>query len=92
MEVLWGGVNDSLHVDTIFFSVFGFLWYCVDVLIYGGSVSLPKHFFFKMVYFSGVVSHLKFTFPDHFSINVILSRVIPLFMWIFFYRFLSRNF
>ena len=39
------GVNDSLHVDTTF-SVFGFLWYCVDVLIYGGTVS-PKTFFFQ---------------------------------------------
>ena len=40
-----------------------------------------------MVYVSGIVSHLKFTFPDHFSINVILSRVISLFMLMFFTGF-----
>ena len=70
------------------FSVFGFLWYCVDVLIYG-VLSLSQNVFFKMVYVSGILSPLKFTFPDHFLINVILSRVISLIMLIFFYRFFS---
>ena len=41
----------------------------------------------KWFFVSGIVSHLKFTLPDHFSINVILSRVISLFMLIFLYRF-----
>ena len=36
-----------------------------------------------MVHVSGIVSHLKFTFPNHFPINVILSQVISLFMLIF---------
>ena len=81
------GGSMILCMWILLFSVFGFLWYCVDVLIYGGTVSLPKHFFFKMVYVSGIVSHLKFTFPDHFSINVLLSRVISLFMLIFFTGF-----
>ena len=40
-----------------------------------------------MVYVSGIVSHVKFTFPGHFPINVILSRVISLFMLIFFTGF-----
>ena len=40
-----------------------------------------------MDYVSGVASYLKFTFPDHFSINVILSTVISLFMLIFFMGF-----
>ena len=40
-----------------------------------------------MVYVSGILSHLKFTFPDHFPINVIPSRVISLFMLIFFTGF-----
>ena len=58
-----------------------------------GVLSLSQNiFFFKMVYVSGIVSHLKFTFSDHFLINVILSRVISLFMLIFLYRFLSGNF
>ena len=37
------GAQSSLHVHTTF-SVFGFLWYGVDVLISGGTVFLPKHF------------------------------------------------
>ena len=69
-----------------FFQFLAFLWYCVDVLIYGGTVSLPKHLF-KMVYVSGIMSHLKFTFPYHFYINVTLSRLISLFMLIFFTGF-----
>ena len=40
-----------------------------------------------MVYVSGIVSHLKFTFPGNFPIYVILSRVISLFMLIFFTGF-----
>ena len=32
--------------------------------------SLSPKIFFKMVNVSGIVSHLKFTFPDHFYINV----------------------
>ena len=57
-----------------------------------GVLSPSQNIFFKMVYVSGIVSHLKFTFPDHFLINVILSRVISLFMLIFLSRFLSGNF
>ena len=56
-----------------------------------GVLSLSQNFFFfKMVYVSGVASHLKFTFPDHFSINVILSRVISLFIFsqVFVWEFL----
>ena len=45
------------------------------------------HLFFKMVYVSGTGSHLKFTFPYHFYINVTLSRLISLFMLIFFTGF-----
>ena len=75
----------SLHVHTTI-SVFGFLWYCVDVLIYVGTVSLPKHFF-TMVYVSGIASHLKFRFRCHFYINVTLCRLISLFMLIFFTYF-----
>ena len=74
----------------ILFSVFGFLWYCVDVLIYGAAVSLKN--FFTKVDVSGIVIYLEFTFPDHFYINVTLSRLISLFMLIFFYIFLSGNF
>ena len=49
-------------------------------------------FFFKMVYVSGIVTNVKFIFPDHFLVHVILSRVISLFMLIFLYRFLFGNF
>ena len=73
-------------MHPFFFPVFGFLWYCIDVLIYWGYC-LSQNMFFKMVYVSGIASHLKFTFPDHFYINVTLSRLISLFMLIFFYRF-----
>ena len=38
----------------LLFSVFGFLWYCVNVLIYGSSVCLPKHFFSKCFMFQGL--------------------------------------
>ena len=38
----------------LLFSVFGFLWYCVDVLIDGGTVSLPKHFISKWFMFQGL--------------------------------------
>ena len=68
-------------MSILFFSVFGFLWYCVDVLIYGGAVS--QNIFFTVADVSGIVSHLKFTFPYHFYINVTLSRLIALFMLIF---------
>ena len=75
----------------LFFLVFGFLlWSCVDVLIYGGTVSLPN-FFFKMVYVSWIASHLKFTFFYHFYINMTLSRLKYLFMLILFYIFLFEN-
>ena len=75
-----------LYMSIPLFPVFAFLWYCVDVLIYGGTVSLPKHFC-KMFYVSGIASHLKFTFPYHFCINVTFARLISLFMLIFFTGF-----
>ena len=89
VEVLWG--VKYLCMSILLFSVFGFLWYCVDVVIYGGAGSL-KTFFFTMVDVSGIVSHLEFTFPYHFYINVTLFRLISLFMLIFFYICLSGNF
>ena len=53
-------------------------------------------FFFKMVYVSGIVSHLKFTFPDHFPLHVILFWVISFFSWyfvqVFVWEFLWRMF
>ena len=78
-------------MSILLFSGFGFLWYCVDVKIYGGAGSL-KTFFFTMVDVSGIVSHLEFTFPYHFYINVTLFRLVSLFMLIFFYIFLSGYF
>ena len=51
-----------------------------------GVLSLSKHFF-TMVNVSGIVNHLKFTFHYHFYINVTLSRLISLFMLIFFTYF-----
>ena len=36
-----------IRMSILHFSVFAFLWYCVDVFIYGGTVSLPKYFFFQ---------------------------------------------
>ena len=75
--------------------LFQFLAFCGIVLMFCfiGILSLSQSiFFFKMVYVSGIVSYLKFTFPDHFSINVILSRVISIFLLILFYGFLSGNF
>ena len=58
----------------------------------GYYLSPKTSFFFKMVYVSGIVTYVKFTFPDHFLVHVILSRVISLFMLIFLYMFLSGNF
>ena len=75
----------SLHVHAIFF-IFWLLWYCVDVLISGGSVSFPKHFV-TMVYVLGVLRHLKFRFPDHFYLHVILSRLISLFILVVFFTY-----
>ena len=80
------GVN-NVSMYILLFSVFGFLLYCVDVLIYGGNVYLPKHFFSRMVYFLWILSHLKFTFADNFSIHVTLFRLICLFKLIFFLYF-----
>ena len=54
-----------LCMSILLFSVFGFLWYSVDVVIYGGAGKSQQHFF-TMVDVSGIVSHLDFTFPDHF--------------------------
>ena len=76
--------GSSISVYPYFF--FQFLAFCVDVLIYGGAVSL-KTCFFTMVDVSGIVSHPKFTFPYHFYINVTLTRLISLFMLIFFTYF-----
>ena len=68
----------------LLFQFLAFLWYCVDVLIYGGTVSLPKYFFFKMVYVSGIVSHLKlqvmkqnvkFTHTGHVILQLILDTL-----------------
>ena len=78
-------------MSILLFQFLDFLLYYVDVLIYGGTVSLPN-FFFKMVYVSWIACHLKFTFPDHFYINMTVSRLTSLFMLIFFYIFLSENF
>ena len=47
-------------------------------------MSLSQNIFFTMVYVSWVVSHLKFRFPDHFCLNVTLSRLISLFMLVVF--------
>ena len=48
----------------------------------------PKNiFFFKMVNVSGIVGHLKFTFLNHFYINVELYRLISLFILICFTYF-----
>ena len=90
VEVLWG-VNDSLHVDYTFFSFWLFCGIVLMFLIYGSTVSLPKTFFSKW-FVSGIVSHLKFTFPDHFPIHVILSWVIFSLKLIFLYRFLVWKF
>ena len=79
------GGQGSLYVH-ITFSVFGFLWYSVDVVIYGGAGSLST-FFFTMVHVSGIVSHLEFTVPYHIYINVTLFRLISLFMLIVFTYF-----
>ena len=60
------------------------LFWCFD--LWGYCVS-AKIFFIKMVYVSWIASHLKFTFPDHFYINMTLSRLTSLFILIFFYIF-----
>ena len=86
VEVLGGLI--LLPCTYYCFCVFGFLWYYVYVLIYGGTVSLPKYFFFRMVSVLWFVSHLKFTFADNFPIHVMLHRLICLFMLIFFLHFL----
>ena len=70
VEILWG-IN-HLSMSILLFSVFGFLWCCVDVLISGGTVSLLKHFFHNGLCF---------------NINVTLSHLISLFMLIFFIYF-----
>ena len=73
---------------------FQFLAFCGILLMFWfvGVLSLSQNIFYTMVYVSGIVSHLKFTFPYHIYINVTLSRLIPLFMLIFLYIFLSGNF
>ena len=50
-------------------------------------LSLCSIFFLRMVCVSWIVSHLKFTFPDHFCINVTLSRLVCLFMLILFFLY-----
>ena len=77
VEVLWG-INGSLCVDSTFFSFCFFLWYCVDVLIYGGSVS-PKTFFFsKWFMFQGLWPMWNFDF-----------LIIFWYMWYFLGLYLS---
>ena len=82
VEVLEG--ESSLHVHTTLFSfwiIIVVLCWCFD--LWGYCVS-AKNFFFKMIYVSWIASHLKFTFPYHFYINITLSRLKSLFMLIFF--------
>ena len=70
----------------MWFLLFSFWVFCGIVLMFWfmGVLSLSQNiFFFKMVYVSGIVSHLKFTFPDHFLIHVILSWVISVLSWYF---------
>ena len=55
-------------------------------LIYGGTVSLLKHFF-QNGFCLWLVSYLKFTFGDNFAIYVMLCRLICPFMLIFFLHF-----
>ena len=50
-------------------------------------LSLPKHFFFRMVSVLWLVSHLKFTFADNFAVHVMLYRFICVSMLIFFLHF-----
>ena len=52
-----------------------------------GVLSLSQNIFFQNGLCFRIVTHLKFTFPDHFPLHVILSRVISLFMLIFFMGF-----
>ena len=68
-------------------------YFCGIVLMFWfmGVLSVSQNIFFKMLYVSGIVTYVKFIFPDHFPIHVILSRVISLFILIFLYRFLAHN-
>ena len=83
------GGESSLHVYTTFLSYWLFvvvLCWCFD--LWGYCVCAKICFFFlKMVYVWQIASHLKFTFPDHFDINMTLSWLKSLFMLIFCYIF-----
>ena len=74
---------------------FEFLAFCCGIVLMfwnmGGTVCLAKFVFLKMVYVWWIARHLKFTFPDHFDINMTLSWLKSLFMLIFFYIFLFEN-
>ena len=69
VEVFWG--VKYLCMSIILFSVFGFLWFCVDVVIYGVGW-LSQNIFFTMVDVSEIVSHLEFNISLSFYINVTL--------------------
>ena len=83
--------RSSLEGSIVFlypYYFFQFLAFCGIVLIFSfmGVLSLSQNIFVKMVHVSVIASHLKFTFPCHFYINVTLSRCIFLFM-LFFHFF-----
>ena len=77
------GGSVILCMSILLFSVFGFLWYCVDVLIYGGTVSLPKHFFFQ----NGLCFRGCKPSEIYISWSFFYKWVVSLFMLIFFTGF-----
>ena len=73
VEVLGGGVNFvAMYILLLLcFGLFVVLCVCFDLWRYCLSA---KTFFFRMVSVLCLVSYLKFTFADNFTIHVILYR------------------
>ena len=61
--------------------------FVVHVILYA-----PKQIFFNILNLSAIAIHVKYIFPYCFYTHLQLERLISLFILIFFYIFLCRNF
>ena len=57
-------------------------FFAVCILLYP-----PKTFFFNIINFVGIASHITFTFPSHYSINVHVYMPISVYILIFLHIF-----
>ena len=80
-------------MSILLFSLFGFLWYCVDVVIYGGAGSL-KTFFSQWLVFQGLLAiwnlHFLIILYQCDTFLAYISLHVDIFLHMFVWEFLMR--